>query len=115
MNEAVYMFKRYEDRSLSYSGLNRHVGQAVGGWSTVKPAEGGKPVEAAASAEAEKPVEVEKPVEAEKPVKNEKPVEIQTKISEGRTSKKTPSKDAQLKKQGFFMATISSVLKFFMQ
>ena len=36
MNDAVYKFKRYEDNSLSYSGIDRHEGeQRVGGYSTV--------------------------------------------------------------------------------
>jgi hypothetical protein len=35
MNEAVFGFKRYEDASLSYIGINKHAGQAVGLYSTV--------------------------------------------------------------------------------
>lgn len=35
MNDAVYKFKRYEDASLEYTGINRHKGQAVGGYDTV--------------------------------------------------------------------------------
>ena len=35
MNDAVYKFKRYEDASLEYTGINRHRGQAVGGYDTV--------------------------------------------------------------------------------
>lgn len=35
MNDAVYKFKRYEDASLSYTGLNRHEGENHGGWNTV--------------------------------------------------------------------------------
>lgn len=35
MNDAVYKFKRYEDTSLSYTGINRHEGEDHGGWSTV--------------------------------------------------------------------------------
>ena len=36
MNDAVYKFKRYEDSSLSYAGIDRHEGeQKVGGYSTV--------------------------------------------------------------------------------
>jgi hypothetical protein len=35
MNDAVYKFKRYEDASLEYIGINRHTGQAVGGYDTV--------------------------------------------------------------------------------
>lgn len=30
MNETVYMFRRYEDSSLTYTGVNRHEGEAVG-------------------------------------------------------------------------------------
>ena len=35
MNDAVYKFKRYEDASLSYTGVNRHEGENRGGWDTV--------------------------------------------------------------------------------
>ena len=35
MNDAVYKFKRYEDASLSYTGINRHAGEGVGLYSTV--------------------------------------------------------------------------------
>lgn len=35
MNDAIYKFKRYEDASLAYTGLNRHQGEAVGLWDTV--------------------------------------------------------------------------------
>lgn len=30
MNDAVYKFRRYEDASLSYAGINRHLGERVG-------------------------------------------------------------------------------------
>lgn len=35
MNGAVYNFKRYEDASLSYAGIDKHQGEKVGGWDTV--------------------------------------------------------------------------------
>lgn len=35
MNDAVYKFKRYEDSSLSYTGINRHRGSDVGLYDTV--------------------------------------------------------------------------------
>lgn len=35
MNDAVYKFKRYEDSSLSYTGVDKHAGEAVGGYDTV--------------------------------------------------------------------------------
>ena len=35
MNDAVYKFKRYEDASLDYTGINRHAGESVGLYDTV--------------------------------------------------------------------------------
>ena len=35
MNESVYMFKHYEDASLSYTGINRHGNEKVGLYDTV--------------------------------------------------------------------------------
>lgn len=34
MNDAVYKFKRYEDASLEYSGINKHEGEDIGLWDT---------------------------------------------------------------------------------
>ena len=34
MNQAVFQFRRYEDSSLSYTGINKHAGEVVGGWDT---------------------------------------------------------------------------------
>lgn len=35
MNDAIYKFKRYEDSSLSYTGIDKHEGENVGLWDTV--------------------------------------------------------------------------------
>jgi uridylate kinase len=35
MNDAVYKFKRYEDSSLSYIGINKHEGEEIGLYDTV--------------------------------------------------------------------------------
>ena len=35
MNDAVYKFKRYEDASLEYTGINRHEGENIGLYDTV--------------------------------------------------------------------------------
>lgn len=35
MNDAVYKFKRYEDSSLSYAGINKHEGENIGLYDTV--------------------------------------------------------------------------------
>ncbi len=34
MNDAVYKFKRYEDSSLEYTGINTRKGTVIGGWDT---------------------------------------------------------------------------------
>jgi hypothetical protein len=34
-NDAVYIFKRYEDSSISYTGVDKHEGDNVGGFDTV--------------------------------------------------------------------------------
>lgn len=35
MNDAIFKFKRYEDSSLSYTGVDKHEGKDIGGWDTV--------------------------------------------------------------------------------
>jgi len=35
MNDAVYKFKRYEDASLIYVGINKHEGEDIGLYDTV--------------------------------------------------------------------------------
>ena len=35
MNDAIFKFKRYEDSSLFYTGIDRHQGKDIGGWDTV--------------------------------------------------------------------------------
>jgi len=35
MNDAVFKFKRYEDASLNYVGINKHEGEDIGGYDTV--------------------------------------------------------------------------------
>lgn len=34
MNDAIFKFKRYEDASLSYTGIDRHEGEKIGLWDT---------------------------------------------------------------------------------
>lgn len=35
MNDAIYKFKRYEDASLIYTGINKHDGEKMGLFDTV--------------------------------------------------------------------------------
>jgi len=39
MNDAVYKFKRYEDASLVYTGINKHHDESVGLYDTTLSAE----------------------------------------------------------------------------
>ena len=34
MNDAIFKFKRYEDSSLSYTGIDKHNSDEIGGWDT---------------------------------------------------------------------------------
>ena len=34
MNDAIFKFKRYEDASLTYTGIDKHTNDEVGGWDT---------------------------------------------------------------------------------
>lgn len=35
MNDAIFKFKRYEDSSLSYTGIEKNISDKIGGWDTV--------------------------------------------------------------------------------
>ena len=99
MNDAIFKFKRYEDSSLTYTGITRHSETEIGGWDTVltkaeyekyfyhqqatmeAPAEltASAPVPAdepdePAAAEPEPPARREKPVTEPAPARREKPV-----------------------------------------
>lgn len=50
MNDAVYKFKRYEDSSLEYAGINTHSGHIIGGWDTVADTTTLKEVQSAVTA-----------------------------------------------------------------
>ena len=34
MNDAIFKFKRYEDASLTYTGIDKHANDEIGGWDT---------------------------------------------------------------------------------
>jgi len=40
MNDAIFKFKRYEDSSLSYTGLDKLENEDVGGWGYRREAQG---------------------------------------------------------------------------
>lgn len=82
MNDAIFKFKRYEDSSLSYTGIDKHAGMDIGGWDIVIKREEYQQLfynqqatmvasEPDTTSEAGEPLVVEEPV---KPVKKETPV-----------------------------------------
>lgn len=82
MNDAVYKFKRYEDASLTYTGIDKHTGESVGLFSTVITREDYDAMagQVAASMSADAPREDDIPdrpvfVNMEDDVEEEEPVE----------------------------------------
>lgn len=76
MNDAVCKFKRYEDASLSYTGINRRQGEKVGGYDTVVSNEDYSNMFSLqqASMEAPEPTAVNLPDAVAAPVIHPKPV-----------------------------------------
>ena len=76
MNSAVYNFKRYEDASLEYTGINRHAGdESVGLFSTVISQDDYKSMAAAQTASMEEnPFKKVVVLEQEKSIKKPEPV-----------------------------------------
>ena len=78
MNDAIFKFKRYEDASLTYTGVDRHAGEDVGGWDTVLKKEEYEKLfynqqSSMAAPEREQPDEVEDIPEPEPEPKKEEP------------------------------------------
>lgn len=69
MDQAIWQFKRYEDSSLSYTGINRHAEEdRVGGWDTVIRREEFDALFSRQQKSMAAPVIVEVPVKAAEPV-----------------------------------------------
>lgn len=126
MNQAIFSFKRYEDSSLSYTGIDKHEGKDVGGWDTVIKREEYERMfynQQATMTVAEAITEViepevvetvkvepvkEKPVVTTKPLIPDKPKTPYSGVSQHGVSPLTPdsTKPAE-KKEEFVMPTIS--------
>ena len=91
MNDAIFKFKRYEDSSLSYTGIDKHAGKDVGGWDTVIKREEyqqmfynqqatmvGDIIEEVVEEETPKPATIDKPAVKPTPVIKPTPVPSQT-------------------------------------
>ena len=78
MNDAIFKFKRYEDASLSYTGIDKHAGKDVGGWDTVIKREEYQRLFHNQQATMEAPAVVEIPVVEDIPAPAAKPVTAPT-------------------------------------
>ena len=94
MNDAIYKFKRYEDSSLSYTGINKHEGEDIGLWDTVISADDYDSMFTLQQASLSVPPEQEDDI-PEKPyfIKDtddvdEEPEEVPIKAAKGHKSKK---------------------------
>lgn len=78
MNDAIFKFKRYEDSSLSYTGIDKNADKDVGGWDTVlKRAEYEKLFYNQQDTMAKVPVAAVPAPTVEEPKKQEKPMPTQ--------------------------------------
>lgn len=91
MNDAVYKFKRYEDASLSYTGINRHGGENSGGWNTVISQEDYNKMFALQQSSINIMQSRTRNLKSDKPVKKSDKLLIKTKVS--RISKEQFSKN----------------------
>ena len=69
MNDAVYKFKRYEDDSLEYTGINTHDGRMIGGWDTVIDTQ---------KIKSEPVIEISDPIESSVPTTQETTVSVKS-------------------------------------
>lgn len=72
MNDAIFKFKRYEDSSLSYTGIDKHKDKDIGGWDTVIKREEYERLFYNQQSTMEKPGIAEEPEIVEVPVPEEK-------------------------------------------
>ena len=89
MNDAIFKFKRYEDSSLSYTGIDKHQNQDVGGWDTVVKQEEYRQLFYNQQATLEPP-ENREPSEYELPPEPEKPT-VQAAVKHAKAAPKKPA------------------------
>lgn len=120
MNQAIFSFKRYEDSSLSYTGIDKHEGKDIGGWDTVIKreeyekmfynqqatmtfAEAIEEYKADTDEEKKDEVVIKSSKEAEKPLPATKPIVDYKPVPKPAPAAKTPSQ----KEDDFVMPTLS--------
>ena len=114
MNDAIYKFKRYEDTSLRYTGIDRHAGQDIGGWDTImeredydhlfaQPQSYIEPTSTTAAPVSEQaPVSAKKPISTSAPGQSKPPVSIKPGVTTAapaqQSAKATPPASGQTNK-----------------
>ncbi len=97
MNDAIFKFKRYEDASLSYTGIQKHITDEIGGFDTVIRREEYEKLFRSQQATMSAPIKIEPPYvntafKAQEPISTDKKPVVTTVIQE-RTSTPTPEID----------------------
>ncbi len=95
MNDAIFKFKRYEDASLSYTGIQKHFEGEIGGWDTVIRREEYEKLFKFQQTTLTEPSEKE-PVYLNKPVENEVSATVAPNNAVITTIKKEQSKSVAL-------------------
>ena len=131
MNDAIYKFKRYEDSSLSYTGVNKHAGEKIGLFNTVisydelfveqqatmsaPPVDDTdvpeNPFEFLVPDEEDEEEELPKPKKPEKKKKNSRNGEVVV-IQAAKTEAPKPATPASPEKKNFFASLMSKKSKF---
>lgn len=91
MNDAIFKFKRYEDSSLSYTGIDKHEGKDIGGWDTVVKREEYQKLFYNQQATMEAPRVFQVPAVEDIPVSVKKPLPVPTSTPKAPISPVKPS------------------------
>lgn len=92
MNQGIFGFRKYENSSLSYTGIDKHEGEAVGGWDTVLRREeyeelyGKQQATLTAAAQSPAPKEEQKEKQNEASGKTAPPVAAENKVGQAEKS-----------------------------
>ena len=109
MNQGIFGFRRYENSSLSYTGIDKHEGEAVGGWDTVLMRDEYNELYAKQQVAMTDFIELVIPSEdAAKPVKINVPTKPVTKTGTSAKSSSVDAKQAEIKKWEAILGDVKS-------
>lgn len=109
MNQGIFGFRKYENASLSYTGIDKHAGEAVGGWDTVLRREEYESLYSQQQAKMTDFTAIMVPQEPAKETKDEGRKEPVKPVQKAAQTVQMPSADETTKRA--LLATIESVKK----